>query len=56
MLVAYKDMDKAEYEDLKKINNQFVLEKNREILENGFTVAGLFGLKDPLRPNIREQI
>jgi magnesium-transporting ATPase (P-type) len=53
LLIAYKDLTMTEFENLRAQNNQFKDEKDREVLENlGLTVIGIYGLQDPLRPEI----
>jgi len=56
LLVTYKDMSMAEYEELKAENNDFEKESDKECLEQGLTAVGIFGLQDPLRPGIVESI
>jgi len=45
-----------EYEDLKSQNNDFAKESDCEILENDLTALAIYGLADPLRPDIEESI
>jgi len=52
ILVTKKDMTMAAYEELKAANNDFVAEKDREILETDLEAIGIFGLQDPLRSTI----
>ncbi len=47
-------MSQSEYESLKMANNGFKKEKDREVLEAGLCIAGIFALQDPLRPEIIE--
>lgn len=54
LLVCYADISYEEYERMKEANNNFATEKDREVLESGLTFIAIFGLKDPLRPEIVE--
>ena len=45
-------MSMAEFQELKENNNNFEKEDDRNCLEKGLTAFGIFGLQDPLRPNI----
>lgn len=56
MLVAYVDFDANEWDSLKKNNNNFESEADRETVESNLVLVGIFGLMDPLRPGIREAI
>jgi len=56
LLITYKDMSMDEYESMKAQNNNFDKESDREVLENGLTAIGIFGLQDPLRPTIVDSI
>lgn len=52
-MVAYRDMSMAEYRQLEEDHNMFAKEADREkALERDLTAYGLFGLQDPLRPEI----
>ena len=44
ILMAYRDMSMAEFEQIKAANNDFASEGDREILENNLTAYGIFGL------------
>lgn len=45
LLIAYKDLPLAEFEEMKKKNNGFAEEKDREELEKlGLTVIGIYGM------------
>lgn len=44
LLVAYTDMSKSDFENLKAANNNFKKEKDREVLEADLCVAGIFAL------------
>lgn len=52
LLITYRDMSMDEYNELKAANNDFEKESDREVLEQGLTAIGLFGLQDPLRPTV----
>ena len=57
ILVAYRDMSMAEYRQLEKDHNMFAKEADRQdALECDLTAYGLFGLQDPLRPEIKASI
>lgn len=56
LLITYKDMSMAEYEQLKASNNNFEKEGDRQVLEQDLTAVGIFGLQDPLRPSINSSI
>lgn len=49
-------MSIREFEQIKAQNNDFEKEIDREILEQGLTAVGIFGLIDPLRIGIIESI
>lgn len=53
ILVTYKDMSMARFDQLKAEFNNFEKDINREeAFENGLCAYGLFGLQDPLRETI----
>mmetsp|Transcript_15972 Transcript_15972/g.26934 ORF Transcript_15972/g.26934 Transcript_15972/m.26934 type:complete len:1163 (-) Transcript_15972:42-3530(-) len=56
LLITYKDMSMADYEQLKAENNDFEKESDRTVLENGLIAIGIFGLQDPLRGTIVSSI
>jgi P-type E1-E2 ATPase len=56
LLVAYTDLSVQEYENLKRENNNFHSEKDREVLETSLTIIGIFGVQDPLRNEIVESV
>ena len=56
LLVAYVDYDVSEWETLKRNNNNFEKETDRETVENNLVLVGIFGLMDPLRPGIKDAI
>jgi hypothetical protein len=49
---AYKDVDIFDWEFMKKNNNNFEKNKDREILERDFCFVGAFGLNDDLREGV----
>jgi magnesium-transporting ATPase (P-type) len=49
-------MSMGDYEALKAANNDFVAEKDREVLETDLEAIGIFGLQDPLRSTIVDSI
>ena len=57
LLIAYHDMSLTEFNQLKKQNNDFASEADREELEkSGLTVIGIYGMQDPLRPEIKDAV
>ncbi len=56
LLIAYNELSAQEYELLKSQNNNFHTEKDREVLERGLTVVGIYALLDPLRPEIVDSV
>ena len=41
---------------MKNSNNFFAKEEDREVLENEMTIVCIYGLMDPLRPEIIESV
>ena len=56
LLVSYCDYDEAEWENIKSENNNFETMADKEIVEMGLTVAGIFALVDPLRDGIARSV
>ena len=56
LLVSYCDYDEGEWESLKADNNEFKTLADKEVLESGLTLVGVFALVDPLRPGISESV
>ncbi len=56
MLCAYSEMSKTEYDLLKAQNNNFEEPKDREVLEAGLCIIAVFGIRDPLRPEIVDAV
>ena len=56
LLIAYNELSFEEYEELKTQNNNFASEKDREVLEKGLTIVGIYALLDPLRPEIKDSV
>jgi magnesium-transporting ATPase (P-type) len=56
ILYAYKDYHVDVYARMKRDWNGFITEEERDILVNDLTLVGLFGLFDPLRPNVEASI
>ena len=52
ILCTYRDMSMDLFNQLKRQNNNFATDKDREVLENDLVAIGMFGLEDPLRPRI----
>ena len=42
--MAYRDFSYDEYEDFKASGNNFETEQDREVLENGLTAVGIWGI------------
>lgn len=53
---AYKDIDSDIWEGLQADNNNFVNEKDREIVESDLTFVAAFGINDELRPGVKQSI
>lgn len=49
-------MTRQEYEDLKRMNNNFELQSDRRSLETDLIAIGLFGIQDPLRDTIVQSV
>ena len=49
-------MSMEEFQNLKSENNDFANEKDREVLEKELVIAGVFGIMDPLRDDIKDSI
>lgn len=56
LLISYVDIDVNEFNQMKAEANNFKTTEDMEILENELTMVGIFGLKDPLRPGIKEAV
>lgn len=57
LLIAYHDISLSEFNRLKVNNNDFASEDDREKLEKlGLTAIGIYGLQDPLRPEIKDSV
>lgn len=56
LLIAYTDLTVQEYEALMSENNNFHSEKDREVLESGLTVVGIYAMQDPLREEIVDSV
>ncbi len=56
ILVAHSDFSDGEWSRAKKSSNDFLTEEDRESVESGLCLVGIFGLQDPLRPGIREAV
>jgi len=51
-LYAYRDMDLQRYEKMKAENDHFETEASRDCLEDDLIMFALFGLEDPIRPEV----
>lgn len=56
MLVAYVDIKSQEWENTKNHHNNFANLEDKETVESGLTMVGIFALADPLRPGVAEAI
>lgn len=56
LAIAVVEISFREYESLKKDNNNFAKEDDREILESGLSLIGIYALMDPLRDEIVESV
>ena len=56
LLVAYLDYDQSAWDALSASNNNFATVTDLEKVEENLTMVGMFGLKDPLRPGIKEAV
>jgi len=56
ILVAYKDIPMEEYLALEESNNNFMSEQDRESVEGNLIIVSIFGIKDPLRPGVKEAV
>jgi len=56
LLITYKDMSLAEFNQIKAQHHNFEKDADRFVLEDDLTAIGLFGLQDPLRPTIVDSI
>ena len=56
LLVSYADYDEGEWESMKAQNNNFDSAADKEVVESGLTLVGIFALVDPLRPGIPESV
>ena len=56
IMIAYTDIEVAAYEQLKTANGNFKAEHDREVLEQGLTVVGIYALMDPLREEIVDSV
>ena len=52
ILISYVDMDHHQFENLKHNANNFKDASDKEVVESGLTMIGIFGIMDPLRPGI----
>jgi len=52
LLIAHADYTYEEYMRLKDANNGFAGEADREALEQGLTLIGIYALQDPLRDEV----
>jgi P-type Ca2+ transporter type 2B len=57
LLIAYTDLSLEKFNQLKSYHNGFQSEADRIELENqGLTVIGIFGMQDPLRPEVKAAV
>ena len=56
ILVAHTEFTESEWSRSKANSNDFLTEQDRETVESGLCLVGIFGLQDPLRPGIRAAV
>jgi Ca2+ transporting ATPase len=56
LLIAHTDYTYDEYLRLKDANNGFSSESEREVLEKGLTMIGIYALQDPLRDEVIQSV
>lgn len=56
LLIAHGDYTYDEYLRLKDANNGFSSESEREVLEKGLTLIGIYALQDPLRDEVIQSV
>jgi magnesium-transporting ATPase (P-type) len=56
LLVSYCDYSEADWENMKASNNNFETAADKEVVEAGLNLVGIFALVDPLRPGIPESV
>ena len=56
MLISYVDYEMDDWEALKSANDDFKTNESKACVENNLCMIGIFGLKDPLRPGIRQAV
>ena len=56
LLIAYHDLTIQEFKSIKESNNNFEMEEDRTVLEKNLTIIGIYGLQDPLRPEIKDSV
>jgi magnesium-transporting ATPase (P-type) len=56
LLIAHADYTYDEYLRLKDANNNFAGESDREALEQGLTLIGIYALQDPLRDEVIQSV
>lgn len=56
LLISYCDFTEAEWENLKADSNNFETPADKEIVEGGLTLIGIFALVDPLKAGIPESV
>lgn len=56
ILIAHSDYSESEWKHAKESSNNFTTEQDRETVESGLCLVGIFGLQDPLRPGIKQAV
>ena len=56
LLVAYLDIKASQWEVQKQSSNNFKDMSDKEAVESGLTMVGIFALMDPLRPGVTEAV
>jgi magnesium-transporting ATPase (P-type) len=56
ILYAYRDISIRDFDQLKRVHNNFDTEKDRLILEENLTMLAMYGLKDTIREGVEKTI
>jgi magnesium-transporting ATPase (P-type) len=56
ILISHTSFSDEEWKQMKAQNNNFENEEDRDSVEAGLSVVGIFGLQDPLRPGIKAAV
>jgi magnesium-transporting ATPase (P-type) len=56
LLIAYVDIPAKEWNNMASQNNNFKELSDKEVVESGLTMVGVFALVDPLRPGVADAV